>query len=197
MVHYDPETLKLAQTPPPVCPRCGSHRTEIVGLSDDGRTMTVRCNACGERSRIETAGDATAARTAACIDADGSDELDVMRSVGRALAHLPDAASRTRVLNWASDRFGLATLADADVDQARLFEPPRVADHRDLALSVDGMEALFSDHTDTKEVRSTRNADRPGEADRPARPVVPERLESLVEGFVNDFQRVATAWQSV
>ena len=36
--------------PPPTCPKCGSHRTEVVGRSDDGRTLTVRCNSCGERS---------------------------------------------------------------------------------------------------------------------------------------------------
>jgi len=57
MVHYD-ATLKLVPTPPPICPKCGSHRTEIVGLSDDGRTVVVRCNACGARSELKTAPDA-------------------------------------------------------------------------------------------------------------------------------------------
>jgi uncharacterized Zn finger protein len=49
MVHYNPER-SAAQTPPPVCPKCGSHRTQVVGISDDGREIHVRCNACGERS---------------------------------------------------------------------------------------------------------------------------------------------------
>ena len=51
MVHYDP-TLRAAQTPPPICPKCGSHRTEIVGQSSNGDTVVLRCQACGERSRI-------------------------------------------------------------------------------------------------------------------------------------------------
>jgi tRNA(Ile2) C34 agmatinyltransferase TiaS len=51
MVHYN-VPLVLAQTPPPLCPKCGSHRTEIVGRSNDGGTIVLRCNACGERSRV-------------------------------------------------------------------------------------------------------------------------------------------------
>jgi transcription elongation factor Elf1 len=51
MVHYN-TPLSLAQTPPPTCPKCGSHRTEVVGRSDNGATLVVRCNACGERSRV-------------------------------------------------------------------------------------------------------------------------------------------------
>ena len=50
MVHYRPSGRYGIQTPPPTCPKCGSHRTEVVGRSDDGRTLTVRCNGCGERS---------------------------------------------------------------------------------------------------------------------------------------------------
>jgi hypothetical protein len=58
MVHYNP-TLLTIPTPPPTCPKCGSHRTEIVGISDDGQTVVVRCNACGERSSVNMlAGDA-------------------------------------------------------------------------------------------------------------------------------------------
>jgi uncharacterized Zn finger protein len=51
MVHYNP-FLFLAQTLPPVCPKCGSHRTEIVGRSGDGATVVLRCNACGDRSSV-------------------------------------------------------------------------------------------------------------------------------------------------
>jgi hypothetical protein len=51
MVHYNVPFV-LAQTPPPLCPKCGSHRTEIVGRSHDGETIVLRCNACGERSRV-------------------------------------------------------------------------------------------------------------------------------------------------
>jgi uncharacterized Zn finger protein len=51
MVHYD-AVHAAAQTRPPICPKCGSHRTEIVGRTDNGATLVVRCNACGERSRV-------------------------------------------------------------------------------------------------------------------------------------------------
>jgi len=51
MVHYNAPFV-LAQIPPPLCPKCGSHRTEIVGRSADGETVVLRCNACGERSRV-------------------------------------------------------------------------------------------------------------------------------------------------
>ena len=131
MVHYDPDSLKAAQTPPPVCPRCGSHRTEIVGLSDDGRTMTVRCNACGERSRIEMAHAEPDARTAARGDEDGAEELAVMRLVGRALAQLPDSQARARVMRWASERFQHVAIPDAWT----LAPDPSPRSH-DQALSV-------------------------------------------------------------
>ena len=51
MVHYHPP-IATAPQPPPTCPKCGSHRTQIVGLSDDGQTIVVRCNACGARSEV-------------------------------------------------------------------------------------------------------------------------------------------------
>ena len=54
MVHYDRPPLRVAQTPPPICPKCGSHRTEIIGRSRDGVTVDLRCNACGARSQVST-----------------------------------------------------------------------------------------------------------------------------------------------
>jgi hypothetical protein len=51
MVHYD-ETCVADYSPPPICPKCGSHKTEIVGLTDGGRVV-VRCNTCGARSEVE------------------------------------------------------------------------------------------------------------------------------------------------
>jgi transcription elongation factor Elf1 len=57
MVHYAP-TLTAVHRPPPICPKCGSHRTQVVGLSDNGQTVVIRCNACGERSEVKT-GDET------------------------------------------------------------------------------------------------------------------------------------------
>jgi hypothetical protein len=61
MVHYDPPLLAV-QIPPPTCPKCGSHRTEIVGRSDNGATLVLRCNTCRERSRITIPVDDAAAR---------------------------------------------------------------------------------------------------------------------------------------
>ena len=51
MVHYDPP-VSAAPRPPVLCPKCGSHRTEIVGRSHDGTVLIVRCNVCGERSQM-------------------------------------------------------------------------------------------------------------------------------------------------
>jgi len=64
MVHYN-QPLTAAQTPPPTCPKCGSHRTEVVGRSDNGTTLVVRCNACGERSRVNVTPEFEAAPHAA------------------------------------------------------------------------------------------------------------------------------------
>ncbi|HEY6507892.1 MAG TPA: hypothetical protein VIY56_07750 [Vicinamibacterales bacterium] len=54
MVHYGP-TRHAAQPPPPICPKCGSHRTQVVGRSNDAKSMVLRCNACGARSTVAVA----------------------------------------------------------------------------------------------------------------------------------------------
>jgi hypothetical protein len=64
MVHYEAPKF-LAQIPPPICPKCGSHRTEIVGRSDKGDTVILRCNACGERSHIAPPASSTRGQAAA------------------------------------------------------------------------------------------------------------------------------------
>lgn len=51
MVHYDP-AASAAPNPPLLCPKCGSHRTQIVGKSPEKASLVVRCNACGARSEI-------------------------------------------------------------------------------------------------------------------------------------------------
>jgi hypothetical protein len=51
MVHYNTER-SAAQIPPPTCPKCGSHRTQIIGRLEDGRTLILRCNVCGAHSTI-------------------------------------------------------------------------------------------------------------------------------------------------
>ena len=52
MAHY--EGPKHAALVPPTCSKCGSHRTQVVGRSNDGKTLTVRCGDCGERSVVVT-----------------------------------------------------------------------------------------------------------------------------------------------
>ena len=39
---------------PPVCPKCGSHRTEVIGKTDAKKNI-VRCNACGSISHAGNA----------------------------------------------------------------------------------------------------------------------------------------------
>jgi hypothetical protein len=51
MVYYG-HRFQAAQLPPPVCPKCGSHRTQVVGRSDDAKTVILRCSSCGERSSV-------------------------------------------------------------------------------------------------------------------------------------------------
>jgi transcription elongation factor Elf1 len=75
MVHYDPPMF-AAQIPPPICPKCGSHRTVIVGRSDDGETIVLRCNACGERTELSTNDAYTMPRTHAVSDDTEADQTD-------------------------------------------------------------------------------------------------------------------------
>jgi transcription elongation factor Elf1 len=51
MVHYNPKR-QAAQTPAPRCPKCGSHRTEIIGMSENLKMIHVRCAECGARSEV-------------------------------------------------------------------------------------------------------------------------------------------------
>jgi hypothetical protein len=52
MVHYgQPEPPKFPVTPQ-LCSKCGSHRTQIIGRLEDGKTLIVRCNACGAHATV-------------------------------------------------------------------------------------------------------------------------------------------------
>jgi hypothetical protein len=51
MVHYGGDQ-KPPLLPVPLCPKCGSRQTEIVGRLEDGRTLIFRCNVCGAHSTI-------------------------------------------------------------------------------------------------------------------------------------------------
>jgi len=62
MVHYQPD-LSTLPYPPRTCPKCGSHRTQIVGISNEGQTIVLRCNACGARSEVTPPLEDASART--------------------------------------------------------------------------------------------------------------------------------------
>jgi hypothetical protein len=51
VVHYAPDRQHPGNLPQ-ICPKCGSHRTQIVGRLEDGKTLILRCNACGAFSTL-------------------------------------------------------------------------------------------------------------------------------------------------
>jgi transcription elongation factor Elf1 len=55
MVHYSRDPISAAQSPPPLCPKCGNHKTEVVGRSSDLKILFLRCDACGARSEVPAA----------------------------------------------------------------------------------------------------------------------------------------------
>lgn len=197
MVHYDHDPKHAAQTPPQICPKCGSHRTEVVGHSDDGRTITLRCNSCGERSNV------LVDRRASDAD-EMTDEIEAIRAVGSALARLPDAGSRERVLRWAAERFQIeptiavpvATPSHVMASQVRV---------PDSTLSVDGLQEFFPVRARTDDALSVdaETCTQPlfETAQVEETPVLVHdetpKLDSMVHSFVADFQRLASDWQTV
>jgi uncharacterized Zn finger protein len=60
MVHFTANLEANNRPPvPPVCPKCGSHRTQVIGKADDTTIRTVRCNACGAISTVPVSEDST------------------------------------------------------------------------------------------------------------------------------------------
>ena len=64
MVHYNPPILFAAQRPSPLCPKCGSHRTEIIGVCRKIRRRrssvaapAARISECRRRTRSTRAGE--------------------------------------------------------------------------------------------------------------------------------------------
>lgn len=130
MITYGPGDIRAAPNLPPVCPTCGSHRTEVTGTTEDGG-LAVCSDLRGERPRVVVP---LLAPGGVDVD-DVTAEFAVMRAVGNLLAQLPGAESRTRVLHWAADRFqsgraagsGSASSADsavASTESFRLFMEP-------------------------------------------------------------------------
>jgi hypothetical protein len=188
MVHYDdPSRSATPQTASPLCPKCGSHRTEVIGSTDLPRTDVVRCNACGERSIVPADPPSQAARRDE--GADVTTELDVMQAVGRALTQLPDDEARRRVLRWINDRF--------QPSAARFDDDTPGGPHPsvDSTLGIDGLSEFF-ERPGLEPIMHAEAVDLDLGLEPEAAPEQPQ-LESLVRGFVNDFQRIALEWQSV
>lgn len=181
MVHYDPR--QASQTPPRICPKCGSHRTEIVGMTEVPPAIVLRCNACGARSSVPMEEKDTKEKP---VMDDVTVELEVIQSVGRALARLSDAEAQHRVIRWINDRF-----QQTDPPSSTHQKGPGAMTLADPFLGVDELSDLFEDanpmmHSEMVEREALALAPEP-EPDA--------GLDSLVRGFVSDFQRVALAWQ--
>src|SRR5262245_3245582 len=194
------------------CPRCRSPRTEITGGTNGGRSADFRCHNCDERfsSSID--------RRAS--DADNvTDEVEAIRIVGRALAQLPDPASRMRVLRWAAERFqidiALGPVAMATVSTVRTasFTGP------DLSLSTEGLFELFATPKAQDRVPAIESDLLTIDADlvtgaKPVAEIAPvaecasaaeetaavepaSKSGSMLHNFVDDFQRLANDCQTL
>jgi len=185
-----PNVLKI---PPALCPKCGSHRTEIVGRSADGRVLTIRCNACGERSQIDTQTMGRTMGQTQTMDADKVlvSEVEVMLQVAQALSAL-DADARRRVVHWVMERYDIDAARPAPIEHA----PVHVSSEDDPCLAVDGLTDFFTarpaDNDDLEITESPVVTSDATAADAPARQ---PGVESLIRGFAADFRRVALEWQ--
>ena len=136
----------------------------------------MRCNTRGERSEVgmkDSAADEIAA------------EVDAMGQVARALAALPDAQSRARVLRWAMDRYQV----EATPIAAPAVHPPTPRTSLDPTLEVQSLDDLFpaARRAETDEENLSIAA--------PARPAQGSGIESMIRGFAADFRRFAVEWQ--
>ncbi len=52
MVTYGTNPARDELGGPHICPKCRSHRTQVIGQSGDRRTIAIRCSSCGERSTL-------------------------------------------------------------------------------------------------------------------------------------------------
>jgi hypothetical protein len=99
-----------------------------------------------------------------------------MAVVGRALAGLPDPEARARVLRWAVERFEVGEAAGRSATAARGAEDP--------ALTVDGADLFGRESVGPDESLTL-----------PCPSSAPVGVESLMRGFVTDFQRLVVEWQ--
>jgi len=135
-----------------------------------------------------------------------TDEIEAIRAVGRALAQLPDAAARARVLRWAAERFQIDT---AVTPAAAPTAPVKAAavDRPDLTLSMDGVHDLFPAPRNQDQARAiesdllTLEAEPIAELAPQVKETTPVEIApesgSMLHDFVNDFQRLANDCQTL
>jgi hypothetical protein len=118
-------------------------------------------------------------------------ELEAMEGIAELLARLPDAAARTRVLQWVEGVFrpGEPALSSpAAAPPLHVVRPVAIQDSTvtagdDSDLSVGDLEDWF----DTDKT--------PPPDDRFPQAVRTQPVVSMIHGFVEDFQKLARDWQ--
>jgi hypothetical protein len=191
MADYDLGAVTV-KPPPPLCPKCGSHRTEIVGQSPDGRVLIIRCNACGERSEVDTRTMGFTMGTYDEPENGGNDhqlvsEVDVMTQLAHALGKLPDLDARRRVLRWAMERYHVDIATTTVIGAA----PAEVSVAADPSLAVDCLEDFFP----AKPAGDDDGLEVVPEVRPVAAPETQPGVETLIRAFAADFRRFAHEWQ--
>ena len=192
--------------PSPLNSGSGNHPSEFVERSHGNMAM-MRCTTRSETPEVGLENGSAAIDVAA--------EVDAMGQVARALAELPDAQSRARVLQWAIDRYYAdatpmaapavpvtitaaavpATMAAAVPVMAAPAAPARMAvigpdpSGADLSLEVETLHDLFpARHRSDVDEEALSIAE-------PARPAQEAGIESMIRSFAADFRRFALEWQ--
>jgi hypothetical protein len=137
-----------------------------------------------------------------------TDEVEAIRTIGRALAQLPDAAARVRVLRWALERFQVDTTVAVAAAVPRIVAANVNA--LDPTLSLEGIHELFAVNRKTGEalpmdddsLTMESDAAAGGELVAPVAQPIPHVEESpqagsMLHSFVSDFQRLADDCQTV
>lgn len=179
MVHYDPSSQTARDR---LDDKSGGHRRDVVGRSNGGNIVMMRCTTRSERSE--------AGRKDGSAADDVAVEVEAMGQMARALAMLPDAASRARVLRWAIDRYQVdLTPTVVTPIAARPGQAPKASTCADPMLEVESLDDLFALTPPT-----TINEDDLSLAE-PATPAQGSGVESMIRSFAADFRRFALEWQ--
>jgi hypothetical protein len=118
------------------------------------------------------------------LASDVTTELEAMQLVASALGEVDDAQARLRVIRWAMERFFPGAAVET-TNCSPASDSMRPAP--DTTLEVGSLHEFF--------VRDTVDPDDDDCPLQPARPAIREPIESMVKGFVADFQRLAAACQ--